>query len=102
MAVQGRKTLVRFFWLCHCGFRALEAPPCKGETTVLALAPAFHNWSRRTTLGLADGFWKLSAQPWRQALASFRFNPSCGHTLQRQQHVGKEKLPGQFGQPVGL
>lgn len=27
----------------------------KGETVVLAFPPAFHNWSQRTTSGLADG-----------------------------------------------
>lgn len=74
----------------------------KGETTGLAFPPAFHSWSQRTALGSADGLLEVSVQPWRKALASFRFNPSCGQRFQRQQHKGKEEQPGQSGQPVGL
>lgn len=102
MAVQGTESLVWFSWLGHCGFRASETPPRTGEITALAPLPPSTDGHGEPPRAWLMGFWKPSAQPWREALARFRFNPSCGHTLQRQQHVGKEKLPGQFGQPVGL
>lgn len=62
-------------------FQGSGVLPRKGETTVLASLPAFHNWSQRTTLGLADGLLEAKCT---EAPASFRFNPSPGRTLQRR------------------
>lgn len=88
MAVPDRETLIWYFWLCHYGFRASVTLPCR-DTTMLVSLPLSTAIHREPPWAWLMDFWKLRALPWKELLASFRFNPSCSHTLSEIPACGK-------------